>query len=224
MSIRKRPATMNNQLKDKLTKLKNNLSRAGFVPYFIIGISIIICLLAVWMQSLSNDRGVNSSNRSARDSKSKVELELNQSGYSNKSVDMPTSEKYSEYYYMPDEGENAYAYNIKIYHSGVGVVTIFPLESMGKAFNQVYSFYVEEDDLQAVVEDTEKYRFQDLSTEKSGEKVNYYLYYYDGTSSEGAGGYITPSALYKKIAAHIEACVPDAVWTAIEAEILRYYE
>ncbi len=215
---------MNKELKDKLTKLKTNLTRAGFVPYFIIGISVIICLLAVWMQSLGSDRGVNSSDRSGRDSRNKVELELIQSGYSNKSVDMSTSEKYSEYFYMPDEGENAYAYNVKIYHSGVGVVTIFPLETTGKAFNQVYSFYVEEDALQVAVEDTEKYRFQDLSTEKSGEKVNYYLYYYDGTSREGAGGYITPSALYKKIATHIEDCVPSAVWTAIESEILRYYE
>ena len=192
-------------------------------PLILIGFGILWCALCILGEYVGNADEDDRFQRTTKEEKQTTGLELNKYGYTNKHIEMSSSEKYSEYFYMPDEGENEYAYNIKIYHSGIGVVTLFPLETTGKAFNQMFTFYVDEGALKEAVNDTEKYRFEDLSTEKSTEKICYYLYYYDGVERVGAGGYIVRSSLYKKIADHIEACVPKNVWDAIEKEMERYF-
>ena len=153
-----------------------------------------------------------------------AELKLNSDGYSNKAPNMTGDEAFSEYYFLPFNESKNYGYNIKIYHSGIGAVLIFPTESMSKGFQQTFAFYVDDDELETVVKDTKEYNFADLTIEKLDGADNHYLYYYDGNERVGSGGWGTGSRLYDSVTDHIKDCVPDKVWDAIDREIKNYYK
>lgn len=153
-----------------------------------------------------------------------TELKLNSDGYSNKAPNMTGDEAFSEYYFLPFNESKNYGYNIKIYHSGIGIVLIFPTESKSKAFQQTFAFYVDDDELETVVKDTKEYNFADFTIEKSDGADNHYLYYYDGNERVGSGGWGIGSRLYDSVTGHIKDCVPDKVWDAIDREIKNYYK
>ncbi|MBQ9765387.1 MAG: hypothetical protein IJW18_04255 [Lachnospiraceae bacterium] len=158
-----------------------------------------------------------------------VELEfIEGKEYSNAFLDMPEDESFSEYYHVSTEEMERYTYNIKVYDGcGVGVVTIFPNRTTGKGFHQMYSFYVDEEKLEAVVQDAKDYEFDSLAVDSlvSGDKteLHEYLYRYDGTERLGSGGYGVKASLFHGVAQNIIDAVPDNVWEAIEDEMDRYY-
>lgn len=202
---------------------KNIVTENSKGPYLIIGFGVLICALLLWSADFTSSKREKPSYPS-KETVQNGKITLNEKGYSNEYIEMPDNEKYSEYFYTPNTESEDYAYNIKIYHNGVGMVTLFPSKTTGKAFNQFFAFYINEEKLKEVVEDSEKYKFSDFINEKSTEKITYYIYYYDGKEREGSGGYIIPSTLYKKVVEHIEGCVPKNVWDAIDNEMEKYYK
>ncbi|MBQ7919742.1 MAG: hypothetical protein IJ324_07375 [Lachnospiraceae bacterium] len=162
--------------------------------------------------------------------RSGYDLELNEAGYSIGSITMPEDERYYEYYYMPASEEETYAYNVKLYDYGVGVVTIFPMESNGKGLNQSFAFYMEYEDLKPIIKAGKEYDFEELAgatqnPDTAQGKVEYeYLYYYDGKNREGSGGYGVDSETFDTLAEYIKAAVPKNVWRAVKEEMRQYYE
>ncbi|MBE5948855.1 MAG: hypothetical protein E7261_07495 [Lachnospiraceae bacterium] len=198
--------------------------KMGFV-FLVIGVLLLGFLVArdfggyFGGSETGRDYGKNNVNSSVG-----AKLNLNSDGYALKAPDMPADEEFSEYFFMPHNESENYGYNIKIYHSGVGVVLIFPTESMSKGFQQTFAFYVDEDELETVVKDTKEYNFADFTIEKLNGADNHYLYYYDGDERVGSGGWGTGSRLYDSVTGHIKECVPDKVWDAIDREIKNYYK
>ncbi len=162
--------------------------------------------------------------------RSGYDLELNEKGYSIGSITMPEDERYYEYYYMPASEDETYAYNVTLYDYGVGVVTIFPMESNGKGLNQSFAFYLEYEDLKPIIKDGKEYDFEDLAgttqnpDTAQGNEDYQYLYYYDGKECEGSGGYGVDSEEFDRVAEHIKAAVPKNVWSAVKDEIKKYYD
>lgn len=208
---------------DKVELAKNVSPKNSKGPLLLIGFGAMICALIVATNYIGPKVG-RDYEKSNVNSSASVKLKLNSDGYASKAPDMSADEKFSEYYFIPfNESEN-YGYNIKIYHSGIGVVLIFPTESMGKGLQQTFAFYVDEDELETVVKDTKEYNFADFTIEKFDGADNQYLYFYDGEERVGSGGWGTGSRLYDSVSGHIKECVPDKVWDAIEREIDKYYE
>ncbi len=158
-----------------------------------------------------------------------IELSI-QNGYSTEAVEMPEDERYCEYYYMPARKEGIYTYVIKIYEYGIGEVTIFPNESNGKGLNQIFSFYMEYEDLKPIIKARKTYDFTELAGDvKKGELADKtrdyeYLYYYNGRERVGSGGYGVFEEDFDEIAGYMKAAVPKVVWDAIEDEMDRYYK
>lgn len=169
-------------------------------------------------------------NREPGIGRSGYDLELNEKGYSIGSITMPEDERYYEYYYVPASEDETYAYNVTLYDYGVGVVTIFPMESNGKGLNQSFAFYMEYEDLKSVIKDGKEYDFEELAgttqnPDTAQGNVDYqYLYYYDGKEHEGSGGYGVDSETFDSVVEHIKAAVPKNVWSAVKEEIKKYYE
>jgi len=207
---------------DKVELVQEGSTKSSTGALILIGFGAMICVLIV----ATNYIGPKAGRDYGKNNVSNVgtELKLNSDGYSNKAPSMTGDEAFSEYYYIPYNESKNYGYNIKIYHLGIGVVLIFPTESMSKGFQQTFAFYVDEDDLETVVKDTKEYNFADFTIEKLDGADNQYLYFYDGEGRVGSGGWGTGSRLYDSVTGHIKECVPDKVWDAIEREIDKYYE
>ncbi len=158
------------------------------------------------------------------------DLKLNEAGYSIGSITMPEDERYYEYYYMPASEDETYAYNVKLYDYGVGVVKIFPMESNGKGLNQSFAFYLEYEDLKPIIKAGKEHDFEELAgatqnPDTAQGNVDYeYLYYYDGKNREGSGGYGVESEDFDGVAEKIKAAVPKSVWSAVKEEIRKYYD
>lgn len=202
----------------------NDGKKIGFI-FLIIGVLLLGFLVARDFGGyFGGSETQKNSGKNDVSSSAAVKLNLNGDGYATKAPNMSSEEEFSEYYFIPyNESEN-YGYNIKIYHSGVGVVLIFPTESQSKGFQQAFAFYVDENKLETVVKDTKDYNFADFSIEKADGADNHYLYYYDGSEHVGSGGWGEGSRLYDSVTGHIKECVPDKVWNAINQEIKKYYE
>lgn len=188
------------------------------VGYIIIAFGLVLAALVIGSDFFG---GSNNS------SDSSYVFDFNNSGYSTEPVNLPADEYYSEYNYMPTDMTANYAYNIKIYDYGIGVVTIFPTESTGKDFHQSFSFKLSYKNLKPVVDDTDKYDFEQLAGEtgtSEGAESNEYVYYYNGKERVGSGGYDVDSDSFDSVVQHIKDCVPDEVWNAIEQEMQAYYE
>lgn len=203
------------------------------IGFLFLSIGVILTVIFEGKDFFGLFGGSNNNISNASDNSingSRFELNLNDDGYSNEAVTLPEDERFCEYYYVPANKDGTYSYNIKIYHYGIGVVTIFPNESNGKGIVQTYSFYLDKQDLELVVKDSKEYSFTDLAgnvvdAEDAKETMDHkYLYYYDGKEREGSGGYGVEASLFDSVAEHIEDCVPQNVWNAIESEIERYYE
>lgn len=220
---------INNKTGDVYCREDQNFSKRFGIMFGLFGLFILIVVCASFFagDGMSMYNGSSDSGYTRDDTYS---LQLNSDGYSTKSISLPSDEKYTEYYYLPGEENGTYGYNIKIYQYGIGVVTIFPLQTTGKGINQVYAFYVDEENIRAVVTDSKEYDFNDLlpagrkDVEVDGTVNNEYLYFYNGSERIGSGGYGVESALFTYISNNVKSCVPASVWAAIEKEIERYYE
>lgn len=198
----------------------------------IRNVALICMAFGVLVLLLINVKDFNGAGDSGSQSidRSGYELELNEQGYSVGSITMPEDERYYEYYYMPASAEETYAYNVKLYDYGVGVVTIFPMESNGKGLNQSFAFYMEYEDLKPIIKAGKEYDFEELAgatqdPDTAQGNVDYeYLYYYDGKNREGSGGYGVDSEIFDTLAEYIKAAVPKNVWRAVKEEMRQYYE
>ncbi len=185
------------------------------------GVLVLIVLIS---------KGGVSSNTDSVIGRSGYDLELNEEGYSRGFVSMPEDERYYEYYYTPASEDETYAYNVKLYDYGVGVVTIFPMESNGKGLNQSFAFYLEYENLKPVIAAGKEYDFAELAGKTQdpdiaqGNVDHEYLYYYDGKEREGSGGYGVESENFDSMATLIKAAVPRNVWEAVKDEIRKYYD
>lgn len=163
-------------------------------------------------------------------SASSVQLTLNENGYSTEHPEMPKDEEYCEYYYTPASTNDSFAYNIRVYQCGVGVVTIFPMESQGKGIQQIYSFYTDSAALKQITKAGRNYDFDQLaesktsSSEGEGNLDHEYLYYYDGSERIGSGGYGVKGDDFDAMAESLKTAVPQEVWDAVKKEIWGYYE
>ena len=211
------------------TEFPKNIShKDSMEPYAVMGFGALICVLIVMTSGIDSDG--EDGGRGVDDVKYTSELMLNEDGYSMDYVMLPEDERYYEYYYVPADKDETYTYNVKIYDYGIGVVTIFPNESTGKVFNQVFSFYLKYDNLEPLIKDRKIYDFAEVAgvtenSETAEGTVDYeYLYYYDGDERIGSGGYGVESEDFDIIVEHIKAAVPQGVWRAMKDEMRRYYE
>lgn len=204
---------------------KNISEKGSMGPYVLMGFGALIVAIILVAGVGSADSGMDSEN-----GRNSYGPELNEEGYSVGFVTMPEDERYYEYYYMPAIADETYAYNVKIYASGVGIVTIFPMESNGKGLNQCFSFYLESEIVKSVVKEGKKYDFEELAgatqnAEVAEGKVEHeYLYYYDGEERVGSGGYGVESEEFDSFARMMKTVVPKSVWRAVKEEIRVYYE
>ena len=216
-----------NSTEDTIELCKNVSAQGNKGPYLIIGFGALICAIILFsgigfFRALDSD----SSNTSGKT----MSLPLNEDGYSTTHIDMPEDEKYCEYYYVPASTNDSFAYNIRIYHCGVGTVTIFPMESQGKGIQQFYSFYPESSDLKQIKKASKDYDFDQLAESKTasseGEGIldHEYLYYYNGKDRIGSGGYGVKGDNFDTVTELLKNTVPQEVWDAVKKEIWGYYE
>lgn len=204
--------------------------KIGFI-FLIVG--VVLCAMFIGKDFFgifdSSDSDSNDNGNININTESEYTLDINKDGYSTESLDMDKDERYSEYSYYPEGSEKNYAYNIKIYHCGIGEVTIFPTETTGKGLNQFFTFYVEYKDLKTVIDNAKEYEFEQLVSdtpvkENAETDCKEYVYYYDGSERIGSGGYGEKTSIFKSVTKNIKNCVPDKVWEAVDKEIEKYYQ